>query len=1799
MMKSTQSKKRPASKSITAALKKMTAALARKERELVIEAALDKARTAALKIQKREDMLKVCKVIAQQLAKLGIREIRNVQTAIFYTERGTYMNYEYYAKHDKQVVTETDYTNNRTHKIFAAKMQKGKGETMTSHIKGQKVKEWLAYQKTTNVFIDNYLKTAASLNYYWFSLGPVALGISTYVPLKKEYLELFQRFIKVFELAYRRYLDIEQAEAQAKETRIEAALEKVRSVSLAMHHSSELESVVVTLFDKLHELGLLFDGALIYVFDKEKKDMLLWVASRINPPVKVNLPYDKRIAKNKIIKELWTAVEKQQDLINRRYTGKIKNDYYSFVGKHNAANIPDQVRKLMVAAKSWTASFAAGKNSLLGLDSWADRTITDEEFGIVKRFARAFEQAYTRFLDLQRAEAQARESQIQLALEKVRAKTMAMQKSEELANTASLLFQQVKSLGIKCYSSGFTVWGNNDKDLVSWMCNADGSVNPPFIMPAREYHWHRQQYTSWKNKEDFIIHDFSGSEMKAHYKYLRSFPLLDGAFKKSEAAGVKTPARQVHNVFNFTHGNLLFITIAPAPESHEIFKRFAAVFDQTYTRFLDLKKAEVQAREAQIEVALERVRSRSIGMQKSEELKDVIQVVYEQLVHLNINTEHAGFIMDYKERNDYYTWIADQFGSPSQVTLPYFDCVYYNRFNIAKEIGQDFFTITLNKKEKDKFYKILFNNIPGFPENSKKIIFDQPGFTISTVLLENVALYIENFTGISYTDEENKILIRFGKVFQQTYTRFLDLQKAEAQAREAQIETALERVRSKTMAMQKSDELQEAAALMFQQIQLLNIPSWSCGYNIFKKEDDTGVSWMSNHGQLQPAFQFPLKGISTWIRFKTSKENNENFWIEELQGVELKKHYKYIFSVIGADTIVAQNKKNKLSVPAYQVNHVVNFSHGNLLFITYEKVPEAHDIFIRFAKVFEQTYTRFLDLQKAEAQERESQIQLALERVRARTMAMQSSDELAEVSFLLNKQVIELGIPTRGCAFNIYGEHESTEWFSNLDGTMPAYKTPRENIFLKYYNTGKQDETILIEEYGGEKIKKHYQYMFKAGIFGNDVSAEKIKEITPEFQIDHVAYFKYGYLLFITLVPAPEAHDVFKRFAKEFEQTYTRFLDLQKAELQAREAQIEVGLERVRSRAMAMQSSDELKMLIGTMFTELTKLDLVLTRCVIWVFDPATNDASWWMANAEDADNPVNFLIQYHDYPAYIEFVNAWKKQSVKFIYELRGQDKIQWDEILLTQTELKHLPTVVKNDMRAPESIILSGSFNNFGGIHVASNQHLSSEHFDILLRFAKVFDLTYTRFLDLQKAESSAKEAIKQAALDRIRAEIASMRTVEDLQRITPTIWNELTILGIPFIRCGIFIMDDNKQQIQTYLSTPDGNAIASFHMHYQTSKNVIDIVEHWKQNSTYVNHWSIEEFMSLSNALIQQGNEATREQYMRYLPPDGIHLHFLPFMQGMLYVGNVVALHDDDLDVLHAVADAFSTAYARYEDFNKLEAAKQQVEKTLIDLRQAQQQLIQNEKMASLGELTAGIAHEIQNPLNFVTNFSDVSKELIQEMVEEVEKGNTAEARVIAEDLVQNLEKINQHGQRAAAIVKGMLQHSRSGSGQKELIDINALCDEYLRLAYHGLRAKDKTFNASFKTNFDNSIGKINVNPQDMGRVILNLINNAFYAVNEKARAVVSTPPAAAYEPTVTVTTKRENGHVIIIVEDNGNGIPQNIIDKIFQPFFTTKPTGSGTGLGLSLSYDIITKGYGGTFKVNSKEKQGSQFEISLPV
>lgn len=279
---------------------------------------------------------------------------------------------------------------------------------------------------------------------------------------------------------------------------------------------------------------------------------------------------------------------------------------------------------------------------------------------------------------------------------------------------------------------------------------------------------------------------------------------------------------------------------------------------------------------------------------------------------------------------------------------------------------------------------------------------------------------------------------------------------------------------------------------------------------------------------------------------------------------------------------------------------------------------------------------------------------------------------------------------------------------------------------------------------------------------------------------------------------------------------------------------------------------------------------------------------------------------------------------------------------------------------------------------------------------------------------------------------------------------------------------------------------------------------------------------------------------------------------------------------------------------EQKEEIETQRDNLGQALAELKTTQTQLIQSEKLASLGELTAGIAHEIQNPLNFVNNFSDVNRELIDELRDSLKRNDIDDALSIADDIQQNEEKVNHHGKRADAIVKNMLQHSRNNSGEKELTDINSMSDEYLRLSYHGLRAKDKLFNAEMATDFDENLPKISVIPQDVGRVLLNLFNNAFYAVQQKKKTATGD-----YRPLVKVSTALKGNFIEIKVSDNGTGIPADVKEKILQPFFTTKPTGEGTGLGLSLSYDIVIKGHGGNIEVNSKEGEGSEFIILLPI
>src|SRR3569833_640335 len=489
-----------------------------------------------------------------------------------------------------------------------------------------------------------------------------------------------------------------------------------------------------------------------------------------------------------------------------------------------------------------------------------------------------------------------------------------------------------------------------------------------------------------------------------------------------------------------------------------------------------------------------------------------------------------------------------------------------------------------------------------------------------------------------------------------------------------------------------------------------------------------------------------------------------------------------------------------------------------------------------------------------------------------------------------------------------------------------------------------------------------------------------------------------------------------------------------------------------------------------------------------------------------------------------------------------------------------------------------------------------------------AIVLDETIEELEQKRKAvEDKNRDLEVEASLERVRAVAMGMRRPDDMLDICRVICTQLEALNVKDIR-----------NVQTAIIYESKELYVNYEYYRLHDKALITEV-------AYDDH-------PIQSAFVKQMLEGPGAFFSRNIEGDAVRdffeyqkttnvfiddnladassLNYYWYSMGAVALGlsTYSPLSQSDLEIFERFRNVFGLAYTRYldietalaqarqaeQDLIEIKAARKRAEDTLMELRSTQKQLIQSEKMASLGELTAGIAHEIQNPLNFVNNFSEVSAELIDEMEAELAKGDTEEAIAIAADIKQNLEKIRHHGKRADGIVKGMLQHSRAGSDVKEPTDINKLADEYLRLAYHGLRAKDKTFNAELVTHYDSSLPKVEIVPQDIGRVILNMLINAFNATQQNAKTA-----GADFKPEVTVTTGMLEGQAIIKVRDNGDGIPADIKDKILQPFFTTKSPGQGTGLGLSLSYDIVVKTHKGKIEIDSKENEYTEFIITLPV
>ena len=1590
------------------------------------------------------------------------------------------------------------------------------------------------------------------------------------------------------------------AGAQAKEARIELSLERVRARAMAMQNSHELADLVSTVFKELTQLDFVLTSCIIWIHDPEFTTNELWVASsEINKPAQ---PYYLKAFHHPFFKSIIHAWKAKDPKWVFTLTGDEKQSFEEAFF-NDVPNLPNALKTALTVPEK--VVFSASFNNFGALEILGTESLSDEKFDILHRFGKVFDSSYTRFNDLKKAEAQARESQIQLAMERVRARTMAMQRSDELQDAASVMVQQIQTLGVPQFGSGFNIWDNDRKAATAWMCNVTTDNLPPPFKTSSSEDIFLDIHDAAQRGESFFVREQAGKELETHYMYMNSIPVFREYAEREYAEGFSIPGFQIMHCAFFSQGYLMFITYNPVPEAHDIFKRFAKDFEQTYTRFLDLQKAEAQARESQIQLAMERVRARTMAMQRSDELSEAASLLFQQVQSLGAPSWTAGYCIWDEDKKAITLWMSSPSGGiQPPFRAPLDENPTFIRYLEADNKGMELYIEEESGKVPEENYQYLLT-LPVVGELLNAIM--KEGYPLPTYQVDHCAYFSKGFLlFITYQQvpELHDIFKRFAAVFDQTYTRFLDLQKAEAQAREAKIEAALERVRSRTMAMQRSEELMDAASLLFQQVSALGVTLWGCGFNIWEKNEKICTSYNANpHGTILSFWEIPLTEDLCFIHFYESRQRGDILYVDEMGGEQLEATYHYMRKLPGIGEGIESILKAGNTLPIFQVNHLANFSFGNLLFITYQHVPEAHDIFVRFAKVFEQTYTRFLDLQKAEAQAKEAQIEAALERVRSRSMGMQKSEELKEVIQVVYDQFVHLNIKVEHTGFVIdyKARDDYNIWIADPLGVPSQVTIPYfDSVYYNRFNEAKEKgEDFFATNLSFEEKNRFYQKLFEY-VPNLPEESKKFYFSCPGLAastvlLDNVCLYIEN---FSGTPYSDENNNTLMRFGKVFQQTYTRFLDLQKAEAQAREAQIEAALEKVRGRSMGMQKSDELRDVIQVIFEQLIHLNFNIDGAGFGVDFRESDDWNIWNADAY-TPFPTKIHIPYFDHPVANAIIEA-KNSGVELVpLKLTIEERnTLLDHVFKYAPASPEAKEVVYNTPGFAESDVLLKNvllfIHNYAGIPYTDAENAT------LIRFGKVFEQTYTRFKDLEKAEAQARETVKQASVDRVRAEIASMRTTSDLEKITPLIWNELTTLGVPFIRCGVFIMDEEQQLVHTFLSTPEGKAIATLHVPFQFNLSIItNGVGHWRKKEIYKEHWDAATFtkswIALSSLMETSDGSHQHEQ-----PPKNLYLHMLPFLQGMLYAGNTASLSDDELQLVQNLAGAFSTAYARYEDFNKLELAKEQIEKTLVDLKQAQAQLVQSEKMASLGELTAGIAHEIQNPLNFVNNFSEVNKELLVEMKDEMEKGNYADAKDIANDVIGNEEKINHHGKRADAIVKGMLQHSRTSSATKEPTDINKLADEYLRLAYHGLRAKDKSFNATLKTDYDESIGNINIIPQDIGRVVLNLINNAFYVVSEKAKQ-----QGADFEPTVSVSTKKIGDKVEISVKDNGNGISQKVLDKIFQPFFTTKPTGQGTGLGLSLAYDII-KAHGGELNVQTKEgkglpagQAGTEFIIQLPI
>jgi signal transduction histidine kinase/ketosteroid isomerase-like protein len=862
------------------------------------------------------------------------------------------------------------------------------------------------------------------------------------------------------------------------------------------------------------------------------------------------------------------------------------------------------------------------------------------------------------------------------------------------------------------------------------------------------------------------------------------------------------------------------------------------------------------------------------------------------------------------------------------------------------------------------------------------------------------------------------------------------------------------------------------------------------------------------------------------------------------------------------------------------------------------------------------------DLQK---KNRELEMEAASERVRSVAMGMQKPDDIMNVLNVMKEEVdtFELG----NIATWIWTKDDDgliNQWdisevieegnLVNFNLRFDIYDEEKNREVHRHTKEWEKGKTYYALNWRGEKLQAMVDEVGSVDpesgkMFQEAVDVGQIKDYWHA-----AAPFSQGVVgLDFTSTPPEMTESILLKMSSAFDMAYQRFEDLQKAEAQAKESRIEAALERVRSRTMAMQSSNELADVGLVLFQQIEKaIGFKPESSWITFIEPDKNTMEIWVTHDDTFVKPKQ--VSARDHENFEREIAAWKS----------GEESIQ-----ITQAKEDFIQAVKKNfgmevtDKKEHSVFHVLNVRHKYGFLGIGAWNLVSDDNIKIYQRFAKVFEQTYTRFLDLRKSEQRAYESNVEASLERVRGMAAAMNHSDDLMQIAEEMFKELKILKINPLRYGLGMIDGDKQEAELWASTVnDGHYLDMLGTISLTwHPMLLQVLDAWDaQHEEVIYELKGKELSDYYRKIGKLNPGIPNLEALQDSKTEVIQfVSFFPFKSGALYAFTDGEPGEDGRSILKRFANVFEKAHIRYNDLQTAEnqarlirEERDRLEIALQELKATKDQLVQQEKLASLGQLTAGIAHEIKNPLNFVNNFSELSMELVEEARDEIKEMNSksdmqnVELSDLLDDIEANLKTIHKHGTRADSIVKSMLQHSRGGGGEPEPADLNGLIKEYVNFAFHGMRAGKNPINVDIDLHLDASVGDVPIIADDFSRVILNLVNNAFDACAERSRSTIrdvetqnlaSLPKGkkSNYKPKLTVRTTSDGKAVNVEIEDNGPGIPEEIKDKILQPFFTTKKGTAGTGLGLSITNDII-KAHGGSMSIKSRD-QSTIFEIKL--